>query len=325
MTTINDVAQYAGVSKNTVSRYLNNRGYISQMTREKIRNAINVLQYHPNQIARSLYSSRTNLVGLVIPDVTQPFFSTMTACIEDQLDRRGYKMILCDTKDSSSKEKKYLEMLQENKVDGIIIGSHSIDIRYSDISAPIVALDRNLADDIPVVSANHEQGGRIAAQAFIRHGCKKVIQLVGYTKVRTPSGKRHAAFGEEMMKHGIACHTYELGLNQFDFDSYLDVADMILDRYPDLDGVFAADMVALAVQKRALTRGLSIPADLLVFGYDGSFMYKTAYPPLPTIVQPYRQLAKVAVSVLMKLINKEQVDELSYTIDVKPSMQEEGI
>lgn len=319
MTTINDVAQYAGVSKNTVSRYLNNRGYISQMTREKIGRAIDVLQYHPNQIARSLYTSRTNLVGFVIPDVTQPFFSTMTSYIENELDRQGCKMILCDTKDSSSKEKKYLEMLQENKVDGIIIGSHSIDIRYSDIKAPIVALDRNLADEIPVVSANHEQGGRLAAQTFIDHSCKKVIQLVGYSKVRTPSGKRHEAFGEQMMAHGIACHTYELGLNQFDFDSYLEVADTILDRYPDIDGVFAADLVALAVQKKALMKGMRIPEDLLVFGYDGSFVYKTAYPPLPTIIQPYKKLSEVIVSVLMKLINKEPVDQLSYRLDVEAS------
>ena len=131
MVTITDVAQAAGVSKNTVSRYLNQRGYISDKTRAAIQAAIDELHYQPNQIARSLYTHKTNLIGLVIPDVEHPFFSAITAQIEDELDARGYKMILCNTLHSSKKERKYLDLLIANKVDGIIIGSHSIDINYS--------------------------------------------------------------------------------------------------------------------------------------------------------------------------------------------------
>ena len=95
MATITDVARVAGVSKNTVSRYLNNRGYISQKTRDTIQEAIDLLHYQPNQIARGLYTGHTNLVGLVIPDVIQPFFATMAFHIEEELHKRGYKMILC--------------------------------------------------------------------------------------------------------------------------------------------------------------------------------------------------------------------------------------
>ena len=117
MPTITDVAQTAGVSKNTVSRYLNNRGYMSEKTKAAIQAAIEELHYQPNQIARSLYTSKTSLVGLVIPDVEHPFFSTITARIEDALDTRGYKMILCNTMHSSQKERKYIDMLTANKVD----------------------------------------------------------------------------------------------------------------------------------------------------------------------------------------------------------------
>lgn len=106
MVTITDVAQAAGVSKNTVSRYLNQRGYISDKTRAAIQAAIDELHYQPNQIARSLYTHKTNLIGLVIPDVEHPFFSAITAQIEDELDARGYKMILCNTLHSSKKERK---------------------------------------------------------------------------------------------------------------------------------------------------------------------------------------------------------------------------
>lgn len=213
MPTITDVAQTAGVSKNTVSRYLNNRGYMSEKTKAAIQAAIEELHYQPNQIARSLYTSKTSLVGLVIPDVEHPFFSTITARIEDALDTRGYKMILCNTMHSSQKERKYIDMLTANKVDGIIIGSHSVDINYSDINAPIVALDRNLADDIPVVASDHVQGGEIAAQAFIDRGCHKVVQLVASGQVKTPSNMRHEIFAKRMREHGITCITQELQLN----------------------------------------------------------------------------------------------------------------
>lgn len=131
MATITDVARLAGVSKNTVSRYLNERGYISDKTRRAIASAIDELHYQPNQIARSLYTRRTNLVGLVIPNVEHPFFAAVTSRIEDELDSRGYKMILCNTLHSTRKERQYIDMLTANKVDGIIIGSHSIDIDYS--------------------------------------------------------------------------------------------------------------------------------------------------------------------------------------------------
>lgn len=319
MVTITDVARVAGVSKNTVSRYLNGRGYMSEKTKSIIQDAIDLLHYQPNQIARSLSMKRTNFVGLVIPDVTQPFFATIASLLEDELDRRGYKMILCNTMHSSAKERRYLDMLIANKVDGIIVGSHSVDIDYSGIKAPIVALDRFLADDIPVVHADHAQGGMIAAKAFAEHGCKKVVQFVGYSKVLSPSIQRHKVFAEQMRNHDIECFTYELRLNQFEFPSYLCTAQAFLDRYPDVDGVFAADLVALAVQREALSRGRRIPDDLFVFGYDGSFVYEIAYPPLPTIIQPYGDLAATIVDVLDKRIAGETLSAHSYVLPVRSS------
>ncbi|MEE8736046.1 LacI family DNA-binding transcriptional regulator [Bifidobacterium subtile] len=298
MATLTDVARVAGVSKNTVSRYLNERGYMSKETKAAIQKAIDLLHYQPNQIARSLSMKKTNFIGLVIPDVIQPFFATMASHIEDELDRRGYKLILCNTMHSSSKERKYLDMLSANKVDGIIVGSHSVDIDYSGIDAPIVALDRWLADDIPVVYADHIQGGHIAARAFLEHGCRRVAQFVAYSKVSSPSAQRHKVFAEEMRDNGVECFTYELRLNQFEFTSYLQTADIFLRQYPDVDGVFASDLVALALQREALSRGRRVPDDLFLFGYDGSFVYKIAYPPLPTVIQPYDEMASAIVELL---------------------------
>ena len=292
----------------------NDRGMASA-----IQDAIDLLHYQPNQIARSLTTKRTNFVGLVIPDVVQPFFATMASRIEDELDRRGYKMILCDTMHSPAKERKYLDMLTANKVDGIIVGSHSVDIDYSGIGLPIISLDRSLADDIPVVHADHVQGGHIAAEAFLKHGCRKVVQFVGYSKVLSPSAQRHKVFAERMRDHGVECFTYELRLNQFEFSSYLQTAKMFLDQYPDVDGIFAADLVALAVQREALSRGRRIPDDLFVFGYDGSFVYKIAYPPLPTVIQPYEEMAATIVDLLEQRIAGQTPEFHSYVIPVVSS------
>ncbi len=316
MTTITDVARVAGVSKNTVSRYLNNRGYISQKTRSAIQEAIDLLHYQPNQIARGLYTGRTKLVGLVVPDVIQPFFATMAFHIEDELDRHGYKMILCNTMYSQDKERSYLDMLSANKADGIIIGSHSTDIDYSDIDAPVVALDRNLSDTIPVVHADHEHGGFAAAQAFIDHGCRNVVQFMGYSHVRTPSNRRHQVFADQLARHAIPCATIELEHNQFAFNTYLGIANKLLDERPGVDGVFASDLIAIAIQRQALARGIAVPDDLFIFGYDGSYIYKTCWPPLPTIVQPYQQLASTIVDVLLRRIGGDPYPAMDYTIDV---------
>lgn len=316
MATITDVARVAGVSKNTVSRYLNNRGYISQKTRDTVQEAIDLLHYQPNQIARGLYTGHTNLVGLVIPDVIQPFFATMAFHIEEELHKRGYKMILCDTIYSQDKERGYLDMLEAHKADGIIIGSHSTDIDYSNIKSPVVALDRNLSDTIPVVHADHEHGGRAVAQAFINHGCHSVVQFMGYSLVRTPSAQRHRVFSDQLARHAIPCETIELDHNQFEFGTYLEVADRLLDEHPNIDGVFASDLIALAVQRQALARGIAVPDDLFIFGYDGSYVHQTCWPPLPTIIQPYEKMASIIVEVLIRQIEGEPCTTMDYCIDV---------
>ena len=314
MATITDVARLAGVSKNTVSRYLNERGYISDKTRRAIASAIDELHYQPNQIARSLYTRRTNLVGLVIPNVEHPFFAAVTSRIEDELDSRGYKMILCNTLHSTRKERQYIDMLTANKVDGIIIGSHSIDIDYSEVAAPVVALDRYLADDIPVVAPDHAEGGRIAAQAFIDRHCHKVAQLVASGRVRTPSNLRHEAFSNAMRLNGITCITHELQLNQFQYSTYIETAKQVLDEYPGLDGVFSADPVAVAVQQEVLRRGMSVPEDVFVYGYDGTYLAEAVFPQLPSIAQDFSALAQKAVEVLLMQIGGGEFEQLQYVV-----------
>ena len=223
-------------------------------------------------------------------------------------------MILCNTLHSTRKERQYIDMLTANKVDGIIIGSHSIDIDYSEVAAPVVALDRYLADDIPVVASDHAEGGRIAAQAFIDRHCHKVAQLVASGRVRTPSNLRHEAFANAMRLNGITCITHELQLNQFQYSTYIETAKQVLDEYPGLDGVFSADPVAVAVQQEALRRGMCVPDDLFVYGYDGTYLAEAVYPQLPSIAQDYSALARQVVEVLLLQIAGDALERLEYVV-----------
>ncbi|MFP3668086.1 LacI family DNA-binding transcriptional regulator [Priestia sp. SIMBA_032] len=317
MASIKDVAKKAGVSVNTVSRVLNKRGYLSQKTIDAVNKAIDELNYIPNQIARNLFKQKTNIVGVIVPDVSHPFFSKMVKEIDEALHEKNYKMLLYNTTDSSDKELESLRMLQENKVDGIIIGSHSLDIDvYNNINLPIVALDKYLTKTIPVVSANHIKGGELVANHLLQYDCRKVLQVIGYSEVKTPSNERHYTFEKIMKEHNVECINYELEWNQFNFNDYIKISNEILDIYPDIDGIFAVDLVAATIMRTALSRGKSIPDDLKIVGYDGTLIADVIYPTLPTVKQPYSEIANTCVEVLENLINQRENSKSHYRLDV---------
>ena len=128
MANIKDVAKEAGVSVTTVSRVMNDRGYISEKTRKKVYDAMEKIGYHPNELAKNFFRQKTNIIGLILPDISISFYAEETKYIEEYLYKNGYKLMLCNAYNSKEREKEYINMLQRNKVDGIIIGSHTLEI-----------------------------------------------------------------------------------------------------------------------------------------------------------------------------------------------------
>ena len=301
--TIRNVAEHAGVSVTTVSRVLNKRGSLSKKTIKNVYSAMEQLNYYPNQIAANLSKKRTMLVGLIVPDISHSFFGVESACIEEFLYHAGYKMMLCNTKESKEREKEYLFMLQCHKVDGIILASHTLDLGdYDKMSLPVVALDRYLGKNIPTISADHEQGGELAARELIRCGCRKVAQIKGSSAVQTPSNERHIIFRKIMEENNITCLDFELPLNAFRFVEYIDLIHDIFVNEPDVDGLFAVDNVACAACKVALSLGIAIPERLKVIGYDGTELSLMSQLSLSTIVQPIRKIAETTVDMLLSMI-----------------------
>ncbi|MDQ0430733.1 LacI family sucrose operon transcriptional repressor [Planomicrobium stackebrandtii] len=307
---LDDVANEAGVSKTTVSRVLNNRGYISEKTRKKVNEAMELLNYHPNEIARSLFINKTFIIGLIFPTTNNPFYGQLIFHLENISEALGYKVLLCNSEGREDKEKSYLEMLQRHQVDGIIAGSHNRGIlEYDNPQLPLVGIDRYLSENTPVVSSDNYDGGKKATQLLIDKGCKKIIHINGSPSLETPANLRREAYEDVMKENEYYPQSYVIGEN---------VIETIFNENPNIDGIFASDdLIASSVMKEAKRRNINIPADLKVIGYDGSEITRMLLPELSTIQQPVKEIADLAVQLLLKQINGETESKIEWKLPVK--------
>ncbi|MEK5379915.1 LacI family DNA-binding transcriptional regulator [Niallia sp. FSL W8-0635] len=307
---ISDVARVAGVSPTTVSRVLNNRGYIGEETRKKVQEAMEELNYFPNDIARSLFIKKTYLIGVIFPTTSNPFYGQLIFHLENYANSLGYKILLCNSQGREDKEKSYLHMLQRNQVDGIIAGAHNRGIEEYDIpNLPVVGFDRYLSKNTPVVSSDNYDGGRKATQLLINKKCNHIIHINGPSDLETPANLRRKAYEEVMKEHGRNPITYEtLGDNEATINK-------LFEEHPEVDGIFASDdLIAATVLRVAKKRNRKIPYDLKVIGYDGTDTTKVLLPELSTIAQPIKDIAETCVDLLIKQIDGKWDEKEQQTI-----------
>lgn len=299
---IEDVAKAAGVSPTTVSRVLNNRGYIGEKTRKKVHEAMEKLNYYPNDIARSLFIKKTFLIGVIFPTTSNPFYGQLIFHIENIAASLGYKVLLCNSQGQEEKEKKYLKMLQRNQVDGIIAGAHNRGIEeYRIPTLPVVGVDRYLSENIPVVSSDNYDGGRQATQMLINKGCRNIIHINGPISLETPANLRRKAYEDVMRENGLISCTYEVSQNDEE------IIEKLFDENTEVDGIFASDdLIASRVIREAKKRKINIPSDLKVIGYDGTETARLLLPELSTVQQPIKAIAEKTVEILIKHINSEE-------------------
>lgn len=308
MASINDVAKKANVAKSTVSLVLNNSGYVSEKTRAKVEQAIKELDYMPNQLARNLSKMRTNLIGVVIPDASHPFYGTFLKYAEESLYHYGYKTMLCETVERENMEEEFLSMLKRQEIDGIIMGAHSLmQDEYKKIGKPVVSFDRYLGNDIPMVCADHEQGGILAARKFIEKKCHQIIQISGARVVNTPAHQYHIAFTNELEKNGMIAKDLIMPHNSFSEMDFRKTAKYVFEKYPKVDGIFGADMAILACLKEAQNKQRKISEDIHMLAYDGTYITRMGMFQTDAIVQPIKELAGQCVKYIDCLIRDEQI------------------
>lgn len=299
--TIADVAVLAGVSPTTVSRVLNNRGHLSQATKDKVAEAMADLHYRPNEVARALLGQRTRVVGVILPTVALPFFGEVAVSLEHALAERGYRTLLCNSLGRSEVERDHLLQLEGNRVDGIISGAHNDSIpEYATTRLPVVTIDRELAPHIPNVRADNTAGGRLATELLVGRGARRPAL---FTSTSGPRNLREAGYRAVLAEAGIepTVVTVRFGTPEPERSRLIDAA---LDGLGDtIDAVFATDdLTACAIIDWARRNGRTIPDDLKVVGFDGTGALRAAVPWLTTVQQPIGQICRAAVEILLRRI-----------------------
>ncbi len=306
--TIKDVAARAGVTVTTVSRFLNRRGYMSDGTRALIQQAMSDLNYVPNEIARSLFRRRSNIIGLIIPTANHPFFGQLTTSIEARAYEAGYKLLLCDSRMDSQKESQYIDMLIRHKVDGIIMASHTLHVdQYRRIGMPVVSMDRSIESSIPYVTSDNAAGGKLAARRLVERGCRKLAFFSGKLNPALLPSRRVDSFVEETRAAGLESVVVQTGEDVFDFTTYETLVDQLFREHPDVDGVVASDVKAGHVLQACRRLGRRVPDDVKVVGYDDIVLASLLVPRLTTVHQPIEEMGSRAVDILVAQIAGEAV------------------
>lgn len=302
---LTDVAELAGVSPTTVSRVINNKGYLSEKTKQKVQEAMKTLGYKPNNLARGLQGKSAQLIGLIFPNISNIFYSELIEYLEIELFKHGYKVIICNSQNDPAKEHEYIEMLEANQVDGIISSSHNLGIDdYERVAAPIIAFDRNLAPNIPIISSDNFEGGKLAAKTLQKNGCQNIIMITGNDNTDSPTGLRALGFSFQIPEGKI----FKVPNTLSTIRREMEIKSIIASNKPD--GIFVSDdLTAILTMKIAHQLELKIPDNLKIIGYDGTSFIENFFPQLTTIRQPIDEIASLIVDVLLKKIKGEKASK----------------
>ena len=305
MATMKDVAALANVGVGTVSRVLNSSGSVKESTRRKVEAAMKELNYIPNAYARGLKMNKTNTVALIIPTIWHPFFSEFAYYVESNLAEHKYKMLLCNSDVSSDKELEYIQMVQENKVDGII------GITYSDLDnfvsshLPFVTIDRHFKEETVCVTSDNFHAGQLAVEKLVEKGCHKLGYIGTHSRFPTETTKRRDGFKAKAEQMGMPYAIYDGEDPVIEFKQEIRT---FFEENPDVDGIFAhTDFIALDILEILEEMKRKVPEEMQIIGCDGIKMESGRRQIVSTIRQPVDLMAKAAVEKIIQVIDGEPV------------------
>jgi len=325
--TIKDVARLAGVHPSTVSRVINDDFRISEKTKNKVLLIIKKLGYTPNAIARGLKTKRTHTLGMLIPDITNPFFAEIARGVEDAANKNNFNVILCNTDDKPKKERTYLEILRGKRVDGLILGTAHIKDKsilglekkkfpYILVSRNIEKLNKNciIVDDV--------EGGIMATEYLIKIGHRRIAHITGPLKTRSALN-RLKGYKLVLKKHGIEYKDELVGEGDFKIKGGYQVMKRFLKLAEPPTAIFAAnDLLALGAMQAIQKKNFHIPEDFSVIGFNDIKLASFIYPPLTTIRQPMLEMGALAVKMLIKIIEEGEFNQRKEVLESKLIIRE---
>jgi DNA-binding LacI/PurR family transcriptional regulator len=302
--TIYDVAKQAGVSISTVSRVINNTGRISEKTRKKVLQVMEELHYQPSMVASALTGKRTRTIGLIIPDVANPFFSEIARKVEDRGRELGFNVLMCNTDNNAETEEMYLSLLKQKSVDGIIIGTttknYTVLNQLLQEKFPLAFIAQDIPElAINVVRVDDFLGGYQAVSHLVSLGHKRIAIMLGNLS-RTSDKYRLQAYRQVMEENGLKYEDKWIVCTDYSLEDAKRAALELLQFSPRPTAIFACfDSLAVGVYQAAKELGLHIPNDLSIVGFDNTILSTIVDPPLTTVAQPIDEMGRQVVDLLI--------------------------
>lgn len=302
--TIYDIARLAGVSTATVSKVFNHTGRISDKTRRRVLAISEELGYRPSVVASALTGKRTYSIGLLIPDLANPFFAELARHVEDRAHELGYNVMICNTDNDESKELKYVQLLRQKSVDGIIAATGvKNDAALKELishQVPISLIARNHSHlSASSVQVDDYAGGYAAAQHLIGQGHKRIAIVLENLRI-TSSKERLRGYRDALNDAGIPYDPTFVLESDFTIEGGRQAGGRLLDAAEPPSAVFACnDLLAIGVLQAAKERRVHVPEQLSVIGFDNTILAEIASPPLTTIAQPIEAMGHQVVDLIV--------------------------
>lgn len=309
MATMRDVAERAGVSVTTVSHVLNNTRPVSDRLRRRVLAAMAEMEYQPNRLARSLRRGDTYTLGMIVPDINNPFFSELARGVEDTGFAGGYSVILCNADFEEEKEQHYVNVLVEKQVDGLLLVAAGLSLEHIqgllERKVPLVLVDREVAGmEIDTVLVDNRQGAWLGVCHLLEQGHRRIGYIGGPAGLST-SEERLAGYRQALADAGLAPDQQLLAAGNFQHDGGYHAARELLAAENPPTALFAAnDLMAIGAVRAALQRGYTIPDNLSLVGFDDVPLARYTNPPLTTVAQPIYEMGVVATELLLKRLRR---------------------
>ncbi len=304
MSTISDVAKRAGVSTMTVSRVINNSGYISQETRERVEKALAELDYVPNALARSLRFKQTKTIALVITDITNPFFTTLARGVEDVASEQGFSVIFCNTDESETDESEYMSVLLQKQVDGVLLvpacgASESVALLQTR-AVPVVVLDRRISGvQVDTVRCDSEKGAYELVQHLLALGHRRIGVLSGPADVSTATD-RVLGYRRALHDAGLTVDPRLILHDEFNEAGGYAMTRRVLATTPRPTAFFAGNnFIAMGALHALRDAGLGVPQDISLVAFDDIPVAFIMDPFLTVMAQPAYDMGKRATELLL--------------------------
>ncbi|MBD1382288.1 LacI family DNA-binding transcriptional regulator [Metabacillus arenae] len=312
--TIKDVAKHAGVSVATVSRIVNGLSGYSNETRDHVLKIIKELGYKPNEVARNLVNRKTNTIGVLVPKLSSSFSARLLQGIERVSHQNQYTVFVCNTDSSGTRTLEYLKLLSEKQVEGIVFASKYLTNEYyeaiSSLQIPTVIVSSfSKRKELPFLKVNDEEAAYAATEYLIKKGHQRVAMISGPKKDLIAGLPRIIGYHRALSDHHFDLDENLMAYGDFTYTSGYRAIEQLLKKDPNVTAVFAAsDEMALGVISYCYEKGIRIPDQLSVIGYDDTELAQMSTPPLTTVHQPIQKMGEKAVETLIKMGKGEKVE-----------------